>query len=201
MSRYAYVGWFYACGPHRRRVRRTFPSQRGLTSKEIFAPGKEIGMKRTIFVYALLAGTAAVLAAQQASQPNPYEGTSNPPPDTRSPRPRQSPRPKPSHLPAITRPRSLPAQAQPAQRSLDGSLYTVPQRWLRQRCPPATSREHMQPKADGTDDGIVQVAPDHSAAPALNQRAKRTIPMATSCIRRRCLRANSARAPSFAFAC
>jgi len=41
-------------------------------------------------------------------------------------------------------------QAQTAQHSLDGSLYTIP--------------------ADGTDDGIVQVAPDTSAAPALNQR-------------------------------
>jgi hypothetical protein len=42
---------------------------------------------------------------------------------------------------------------QTGPRSLDGSLYTIPANG-----------------ADGTDDGIVQVAPDTSAAPALNQR-------------------------------
>jgi hypothetical protein len=49
-------------------------------------------------------------------------------------------------------------QAQTAPRSLDGSLYTIP-----------ASQGPANP-ADGTDDGIVQVAPDTSAAPALNQR-------------------------------
>jgi hypothetical protein len=44
-------------------------------------------------------------------------------------------------------------QAQTAPHSLDGSLYTIPANG-----------------ADGTDDGIVQVAPDTSAAPALNKR-------------------------------
>ena len=42
--------------------------------KEIFAPGEEIGMKRIVFVYVVLAATAALLGAQQASQSSPYTG-------------------------------------------------------------------------------------------------------------------------------
>ena len=38
-------------------------------------------MKRPIFVCAFIVATAATLGAQSASQSNPYEGTSNPPPD------------------------------------------------------------------------------------------------------------------------
>ncbi len=117
-------------------------------------------MKRKIFVYALLAATAAVLGAQQSSQQGPYAGTSNPPPDdtitTPEPQPAPVAKPSPSHpmyaQPAA--PHQTPQNAQPAQRSLDGSLYTIPAN-----------------AADGTDDGIVQVAPDASAPPALNSRA------------------------------
>jgi hypothetical protein len=119
-------------------------------------------MKRNIFVYALLAATAAVLGAQQASQQGPYAGTSNPPPDdtitTPEPQPAPVAKPSPSHpmyaQPAA--PQQTPQNAQPAQRSLDGSLYSIPANG-----------------ADGTDDGIVQVAPDNSAPPALNPRAPR----------------------------
>jgi len=111
-------------------------------------------MKRTVFVVALLAGTAAVMGAQQASQSSPYTGTSNPPPDdtitTPAPQPPPAAKPSPSH-PMVA---PAPAQPQPAPRSLDGSLYTIPANG-----------------ADGTDDGIVQVAPDSSAPPALNERA------------------------------
>jgi hypothetical protein len=53
-------------------------------------------------------------------------------------------------------PQPTQQNAQPAQRSLDGSLYSIPANG-----------------ADGTDDGIVQVAPDASAPPALNPRAAR----------------------------
>jgi hypothetical protein len=123
-------------------------------------------MKRTIFVYALLAATAAALGAQQASQSNPYEGTSSPPSDDTitTPAPESAPvaKPSPSH-PMVAQPDAQPQpaaepQAQTAPRSLDGSLYTIP-----------ASQGPANP-ADGTDDGIVQVAPDTSAAPALNQR-------------------------------
>lgn len=94
---------------------------------------KEIAMKRTMFVYALLAATAVALGAQQASQSNPYQGTSNPPPDDQitTPAPQAPPaaKPSPSH-PAYAQP-VAPAQpqqpaAQPASHPLDGSLYTIP---------------------------------------------------------------------------
>jgi hypothetical protein len=55
-------------------------------------------------------------------------------------------------------PQPVPA-AQPASRSLDGSLYTIP-----------------SGQADGTDDGIVQVAPDTSSQPALNERSATSDP-------------------------
>ena len=119
-------------------------------------------MKRNIFVYVLLAATAAVLGAQQSSQPGAYSGTSNPPPDdtitTPEPQPAPVAKPSPSH-PMYAQPAApQPTQqnAQPAQRSLDGSLYSIPANG-----------------ADGTDNGIVQVAPDASAPPALNPRAAR----------------------------
>jgi hypothetical protein len=117
-------------------------------------------MKRTILVFGVLAAAAALLGAQQASQPNPYAGTSSPPPDDTitTPAPEAAPvaKPSPSH-PMTAQPDAQPQsaaepQAQPAPHSLDGSLYTIPANGT-----------------DGTDDGIVQVAPDTSAAPALNQ--------------------------------
>ncbi len=119
-------------------------------------------MKRTIFVYALLAATAAALAAQ-ASQTSPYEGASNPPPDDTitTPNPQPAAKPSPAQKPSP----SQPAHAQPdARRSSqsyleDGALYSSA---------PA--------QVDGTDDGIVQVAPEtppesNSNQPNLNQRA------------------------------
>ena len=115
-------------------------------------------MKRTIFVVGVLAAAAALLGAQQASQPNPYAGTSSPPPDDTitTPAPETAPvaKPSPSH-PMVAQPDAQPQPgAEPqAHRSLDGSLYTIPANG-----------------ADGPDDGIVQVAPDTSAAPALHQR-------------------------------
>ncbi len=126
-------------------------------------------MKRIVFVYVVLAATAAILGAQQGSQPSPYTGTSNPPPDdtisTPAPEPTPEAKPSPSHYTATQQP---PAQAQPAQRSLDGSLYTVPASGGPANAGPA--RKMPANQLDGTDNGIVQVEPDASAAPALNQR-------------------------------
>ena len=119
-------------------------------------------MKRTIFVYALLAATVAALGAQQASQSNPYEGTSNPPPDdtitTPEPQPAPASKPSPSH-PAYVQP-VAPTQAQSAAQS------------TQQFSPADSSLNSAAPNPlDGTDDGIVQVAPDSSSAqPALNSR-------------------------------
>ncbi len=131
-------------------------------------------MKRTVVVYVVLAAGAALLGAQQANQSSPYTGTSNPPPDDTISTPASEPtpqaKPSPSHYTAA----QPPAQAQPAQRSLDGSLYAVPTSDSPANSGPASNMptSNMQAnQADGTDDGIVQVAPDASAAPALNERA------------------------------
>lgn len=116
-------------------------------------------MKRTILAYGVLAATATLMGAQQSSQSSSYEGTSNPPPDDTitTPAPETAPvaKPSPSH-PMVAQPAVQP-QTQPS-RSLDGSLYTVP---VNQG--PANS-------SDGTDDGIVQIAPESSASPSLNRR-------------------------------
>lgn len=131
-------------------------------------------MKRTIFVYSIFAAAAALLGAQQASQPNSYTGTSSPPPDDTitTPAPEAAPVAKPSPIhPMVAQPAAEP---QTGQRSLDGSLYTVPTN----SAPVDSGRADAVPasttpasSADGTDDGIVQVAPDTTAAPALNQRS------------------------------
>ncbi|HVN92984.1 MAG TPA: hypothetical protein VMT38_04785 [Terracidiphilus sp.] len=142
-------------------------------------------MKRTVFVYAVLAGAAALLGAQQASQSSQYTGTSNPPPDDTisTPAPDVAPQAKPSpgHY-ADDRP------AAKTQHSLDGSLYTIPTNGPANDSPAndgasnATPANNMPPRdmparnmqadpTDGTDDGIVQVAPDKSSAPMLNERA------------------------------
>ena len=114
-------------------------------------------MKRNLLFFGVLVAAAALLGAQQASQPSPYSGTSSPPPDDTitTPAPEATPvaKPSPSHpMAAQPQPAAAP-QAQTVHHSLDGSLYTIP-----------------ADAADGTDDGIVQVAPDTSAQPALNQR-------------------------------
>jgi len=132
-------------------------------------------MKRTIFVVGVLAAATTLMGAQQASQPNPYAGTSNPPPDDTitTPAPETAPvaKPSPSHYTAAQP--DAQQQTPPAQHSLDGSLYTIPtNQGLANQGPANSGPANSGPAsgADGTDDGIVQVAPDTSAAPALNQR-------------------------------
>jgi hypothetical protein len=109
-------------------------------------------MKRTIFVYTLLAAIAAALGAQ-ASQPSPYEGTSSPPPDDTitTPEPQSAPLTKPSAgKPAYAQPNARPQSAL-ADPSLNYPAASAPD--------------------DGTDNGIVEVAPGAPAQPSLNQRA------------------------------
>ncbi|MGD0156493.1 MAG: hypothetical protein ABSB50_10360 [Terracidiphilus sp.] len=120
-------------------------------------------MKRTVLLYAFLAVTAAVLAAQQASQPGPYEGTSNPPPDETivTPEPQPPPVAKPSP--------SQPAYVQPV-----APVQPIPAAQPGVQPAPSNARPTaLAPgMSDGTDDGIVQVAPDTSSTqPALNERA------------------------------
>jgi hypothetical protein len=129
-------------------------------------------MKRTLFVCALLATTAVALGAQEANQSNPYEGTSNPPPDsaitTQAPQAAVQLKPSPSHRATAA------AAAQP-------QAHAVPKA---QPAPPPYAAETVPneaisaaDKADGTDAGIVQIAPPESAAPpSLSRRAELSDP-------------------------
>jgi hypothetical protein len=119
---------------------------------------KETRMNRAILVCALLLATAAVLGAQQASQSNPYQGVSNPPPDdtivTET---------APAHKPS-------PAKPVPAQAAAQAQAQMEPQ---------PTSVDPAQnfpaPNAyNGADNGIVQVAPNAAPVPdqpGLDQRS------------------------------
>ncbi|MGB0064484.1 MAG: hypothetical protein WBP85_08570 [Terracidiphilus sp.] len=121
-------------------------------------------MKRTIFahglVYALLAAAAMALGAQETAQSNPYQGTSNPPPDDTITTPAQenapAAKPSPSHR-AYAAPQSYSGRAaQPAPPP--DAAETVPTESL---------------SAPANDNGIVQVAPAESAGnsqPSLSQR-------------------------------
>ncbi len=125
-------------------------------------------MKRNILVYALMAGTVATLAAQEASQSNPYEGTSNPPPDSMI----TTPAPEPAPAPQVKPSPSHPAYAQSAEQPADSAQ---PQAVVEPAMQPSVampSHESFAPgMADGTDDGIVEVAPETLPHPALNERA------------------------------
>jgi hypothetical protein len=117
-------------------------------------------MKRQILVCALLVAAAAALAAQQAgqsSQPNPYEGTSNPPPDdqiTTSGAPQAKPPAGHYVQPAVPAPTQ--AQAEPL--------------------PAAADQPVNPPSYQGDDGGIVHVAPNPPEAPAVAEHASTADP-------------------------
>ncbi len=116
-------------------------------------------MRRPVFVCALFLLAAAALAAQTA-QSNPYSGTSNPPPDTgiideTSQQPAAPPS-KPSPMQPMAKP-AVPAHPQAAPMQPSPAAYA-------------------HNSADGTDDGIVQVAPGTTYEPELNERAAVTDP-------------------------
>jgi hypothetical protein len=130
-------------------------------------------MNRTILVNGLvctlLAATSVALGAQEANQSNPYQGTSNPPPDSAitTPEPEAAPaaKPSPSHYaqpPSNVAPtpqaapppyasETVPNESDPAQANVPA---------------PANAAETRPPSSngDGTDDGIVQIAPPDSSA-------------------------------------
>jgi hypothetical protein len=129
----------------------------------------EIRMNRSILVCALMITASAALAAQQAGQSSdPYQGTSNPPPNDTivssmppeaTPAPAPAPqKPSPSH-----RAYAQPAQPAPA---LQYQAQPQPQTELQ----PAPASSSLRAAADGTDDGIVEIAPD-PAQPNLSRRA------------------------------
>jgi hypothetical protein len=110
-------------------------------------------MKRLFLVFALMAATTAAMGAQQAGQSDPYQGTSNPPPDdtivTSTP-PVPTPKPSPSQ-PADRQ--SVPAQNQ-----------------YQPQAQPSSADPTLNSPGDGSDNGIVQIAPDDPAQPVLNRR-------------------------------
>ncbi len=132
----------------------------------------EIPMSRlfrasAIMIAALMVATAGWVGAQQTSQPDPYQGTSNPPPDdtiitSQPPEAVPAAKPKPS---AYGQP-VQPAQIQPQYQTQD-------QQQPQQQPAPMNRGMRNQGLAapeDGTDDGIVQIAPDPQVRPALDQR-------------------------------
>ncbi len=124
-------------------------------------------MIRSVLLCALLAATATALTAQTASQSDPYEGVSNPPPDSTitvavpQTAPAAKPLPKPrAGTPMVTLPGQPPvvpvaaATTQPQPTSVDPS-------------------ENFP--ASNPDGDIVQVAPDQPATtvhPVLNRRTQ-----------------------------
>ena len=115
-------------------------------------------MKPIIFsrglLIALLATATMALGAQDAAQSNPYQGTSNPPPDdtitTQAPEVAPVAKPSPSHRYVAPRPSAMPAvQHAPAPDAAE----TVPTESL------------GAPLSNTGDNGIVQVAPAQNPAP------------------------------------
>jgi hypothetical protein len=114
---------------------------------------------------AFIVAASAGLAAQQANSSNPYEGTSSPPPDdtiiTSNPSaPATPPVPVPVAKPS-------PAHAAYSQPAPAQDQYQQPQQ-------PPQVRSALSAPEDGTDNGIVEIAPDppaQSGQPALNRRS------------------------------
>ncbi len=112
-------------------------------------------MNRPILVCALFALAATGLVAQQSSQTSQYEGTSTPPPDDT----------------IITSEQPVPLPKPPAGHPMQQA--TVPQPAPRAFNPPQTAGPGSQAYGDGTDEGIVGVAP---SAPGLVSRVASTDP-------------------------
>jgi hypothetical protein len=112
-------------------------------------------MNRPILACAFFALATTALVAQDASQSNPYAGTSNPPPDDTiitSEQPVPTPKPPAAH-PVEPATVAQPAPVQPAPQTMADAHDLAPS--------PRTY-------GDGTDEGIVGVAP---SAPKLATRA------------------------------
>jgi hypothetical protein len=110
-------------------------------------------MNRPKFIFAMFVVAAATLAANAQQQSPAYAGTSNPPPDTmiensEPPAPAPLPKPSPSQYPQQSVQSAQQPQAAQAPMPPVGNAYAT----------------------QGTDAGIVQVAPDNMQPP-LAQRA------------------------------
>jgi hypothetical protein len=114
-----------------------------------------IRMNRPILACALFALAATALVAQQSSQTNPYEGTSNPPPDDSI---ITSEQPVPIPKPPAGHPIEQAPAVQPSPQAMNA---------------PQNAGPVPQTYGDGTDSGIVGIAP---SAPGLEMRAASTDP-------------------------
>jgi hypothetical protein len=127
---------------------------------------KEARMNRPILACALFAFAAAGLAAQDASQSSPYQGTSNPPADdaiiTTSDAP---PKPPAGHpMETLSTASQANTAVQPAEPVTTQRVMPNPSTRVSVM---ATSNMVPQDYGDGTDEGIVGVAPN---APVLRTR-------------------------------
>jgi hypothetical protein len=117
----------------------------------------ETQMNRSILVCVFTFAAAASLAAQQAGQSGAYQGTSNPPSnDTII----SDPPADAASTPVVAAP------AAPAKPS--AARYEQTQDQVQAQ---TQTGQSSAAAADGTDGGIVQIAPDQPAGPGLSQRA------------------------------
>jgi hypothetical protein len=117
-------------------------------------------MNRPILACALFAFAAAGLAAQDASQSSPYQGTSNPPADDAIITTSESPAKPPAGHPLEAQAAETPAATVTPQRAAPSATT-------------AASNVVPQTYGDGTDEGIVGVAPD---SPMLRTRSSAVDP-------------------------
>ncbi len=112
-----------------------------------------------------MAATAAALGAQQTSPSDPYEGTSNPPPNETitTPAPAQS---------APVAQAAVAAKPSPAHPAYGEAVQPAPARYQTQaEQQPVAGNSAIGSPAEGSDDGIVEIAPDPAVRPVLSQRA------------------------------
>jgi hypothetical protein len=119
-------------------------------------------MNRPILVCTFVAFTAAGLAAQDASQSSPYQGTSNPPADDTIITTTDAPAKPPAGRPMETQ------ATDAAQPAASATQQAVPPRTTTTvSATSATANMVKSEYRDGTDSGIVGVAPD---SPVLRKR-------------------------------
>ncbi len=138
----------------------------------MIGPKANLLMKQLISVLALFVATAAVLTAQDASQSGlqqPYQGVSHPPADDTI---------VTTSIPEAKPPAGQPMNAQPAPQPSAQPAYVDPyaarpaNSWNEPRPTSIDPSANFPATADGTDDGIVHIAPSNAPErPGLNQRA------------------------------
>jgi hypothetical protein len=147
----------------------------------VFAREKETGMKRNVLLVALMAASGAFVAAQESAKPGPYTGTSNPSQDVSIPQDAtqdNSGKP-PAGITGYEQPAPIPipkpSAAQPAAAPATQPTPDVIAQPSQQASPAVSAMPNVAANsADGTDGGIVIVAPSSQERPALNERTGNT---------------------------